>query len=840
MLQDFRFAFRQLMKSKGFALTAILTLALGIGANTAIFTLIDAIMLKSLPVADPARLIRLGDGDVWHHCCVMGGYQEQFTIFSYPLYRYLRDHTHDFEEMAAFQAGHGKAGIRRTGSQIPEPFDQQFVSGNYFTMFGLRPFAGRLLAASDDVRGAAPVAVMSYRAWAQHYAADRSIIGSTFVIDGAPVTVIGIAPPGFFGDTLRSDPPDFWLPLADEPLIDGAGGLLAQTKTQWLYIIGRVRPGADLPRIEAEVNVELRQWYLVNDPPSNARARQEFESQHISLAPGGNGMAVLKENYEHDLRLLLSITGVVLLIACANLANLQLSRGASKQTQTSIRVALGASRFGLIRLMLTESVLLAFAGGAAGLVVSIELARLLMRFAFPSAQYVPIDASPSIPILAFTFLLSVITGVVFGIAPAWSASKADPAVALHGAGRSTRHTTFAQKSLVIFNVALSLVLLAAAGLMVQTLRNLQDQHFGFRVEGTAVVNVNPGFAGYAPEKLAVIYREIEQRMRQIPSVRDAGLALYSPMSGNNWQSGVTIEGRESMISPVWDRVSPAFFQTLGARALRGRLFDDHDTPASTHVAVINEAFAQRYFPNENPVGKRFGMGGVEHSADYEIAGVVNNLVMRNPRQITPPPMVFLPLLQMYAAEWSDNSKARSNQIGSILLRVDGHPPDLAAKVQRTLAEIDPNLTMLNLMTMQELVAGQMLHEHLITRLAELFGALALLLAGVGLYGSTAYSVARRTSEIGVRAALGATRPRIVRLILTGALSQVAIGLALGIPGALGAGRILADQLYFVRTFDPVILTIAIVLLASCATAAGLIPALRAASIDPVKALRVDA
>jgi macrolide transport system ATP-binding/permease protein len=436
-------------------------------------------------------------------------------------------------------------------------------------------------------------------------------------------------------------------------------------------------------------------------------------------------------------------------------------------------------------------------------------------------------------------VLSMITGVVFGIAPAWSASKADASVALHGAGRSTRHTTVAQKSLVIFQAALSLVLLAAAGMMVETLRHLQDQQFGFRMDGRMVVNVNPGFAGYPPEKLDVIYRDIERRMRQIPGVRDAGLALYSPMSGDNWQSGVWIEGRDGMVSPAWDRVSPSFFQTIGARTLRGRVFDDRDTPGSTHVAVINEAFAETYFPNENPLGKRFGLGGVQHSGDYEIAGVIHNLVMRNPRQPVPPPMFFLPLLQMSKSEWADNGKARSNMIGSILLSVDGHSPDLTQSIERSLAEVDPNLTVLNVISMQEMLAVQMLHERLITRLAELFGALALLLAGIGLYGSTAYSVARRTREIGVRTALGATRPRIVRLILTGALSQVAIGLVFGIPGAVGAGKILADQLYGVETTDPVILSIAIVLLASCAAVAGLIPALRAASIDPVKALRVD-
>lgn len=837
MFNDIRLALRHLAAAKGFAITAIVTLALGIGANTGIFTLIDSLMMKSLPVDDPQRIIRIGDGD---NCCVLGGLQGRFSVYSYPLYQYLREHTPEFEDMSAFQAGIDKVGVRRAGTNASEPFVDQFVSGNYFTLFGLPAVAGRLIAPSDDVRGAAPVVVMSYRAWQQHFEGDPSIVGAVFIIEGAPFTVIGIAPPGFFGAALRPDPPDFWMPLATEPATHVKNALLDRKTNHWLYVFGRAKPGIQLARVEAEVNTELRQWLLANEPPTSERDRQDIEKQHISLVPGGAGLAEMKEDYQHDLRLLMGITGLVLLIACANLANLQLARGAASAAQTSIRAALGAPRSRLIRQVLIESTVLAVAGGALGLFVADQTAGLLIRMAFHGANYVPIDPTPSLPVLGFAVLLSVVTGLVFGVAPAWSASRADPAAALRGAGRSgSGRSMLPQKTLVVLQAALSLVLLAGAGLMVQTLRNLTGQQFGFRMEGAVVVDVNAGFGGYAPEKLASIYGEIDRQLRQIPGIRNVALALYSPMSGNNWQMGATLEERpQQQTAPSWDRVSGSFFDTIGAGILRGRTFNERDTPNATHVAVVNQAFADAYFLNEDPIGKRFGIGGFEHRADYQIVGVVNTIRFGNPRR-PGRPMFFLPMLQMRKSDWEDNMKARSNLIENILLRVSGSPPDLAPRIQRTLGSIDPNLTMLNVSLVSEQLGQLLAHEQLIGKLAQVFGGLALILASVGLYGITAYSVARRTSEIGLRTALGATRAQVVRLILGGALAQAGIGIAVGIPAALAAGRLLADQLYGVKTSDPVILGGTAMMLAACAAVAGVIPAARASSIDPVRALRVD-
>jgi predicted permease len=831
MVRDIRFALRQLAAAKAFTITAMVTLALGIGANTGIFTLVNALMMKSLPVADPQRIVRLGDGD---NCCVIGGLQGRFSIYSYPLYQYLREHTPEFEEMSAFQGGVGPVGVRRAGSNASEPFVDQYVSGNYFTLFGLRPFAGRLLAPSDDVRGAAPAAVMSYRAWQEHFGGNASLVGSAINIDGTTFTLVGIAPPGFFGAALQPDPPDFWMPLASEPVVHGKNALLDQKNSHWLYLFGRAKPGVRMAAVEAEVNGELQQWLAENDPGTDEAYRKSREKQHISLVPAGSGVAQMRQNYQRDLRLLMGITSLVLLIACANLANLQLARGAASAGQMSIRVALGAPRSRLIRQVLIESTVLAVAGGGLGLLVASETAGLLIRMAFQGAKFVPIDSTPSLPVMGFAFALSVVTGVVFGIAPAWSASRIDPAAALHGTGRyASGRSTLPQKTLVVLQAALSLALLAGAGLMAQTLRNLTGQQFGFQMEGTTVVDVNAGFGGYSAERLTTIYEQIDRQMRQIPGVRNVALVLYSPMSGNNWQSGVTLEERpQHQVSPSWDRVSGSFFDTIGAHLLRGRTFNERDTPGAPQVAVVNQMFADQYFPNEDPIGKRFGLGGMEQRADFQIVGVVNTIRFRNPRG-PGRPMFFLPILQ-WKTRWD-----RSNQVQSVLLRTSGSFSGMEARIQRSIGAIDPNLTTIRVSPVSDHLRQLLGHEQTIGTLAQVFGGLALLLASVGLYGVTAYSVARRTSEIGVRTALGATRWRVVRLILGGALAQAGIGIAAGIPLAMAAGGLLGTQLYGVKTSDPAILAGAAVILAVCAAAAGVIPAIRASSLDPVRALRVD-
>ncbi len=547
----------------------------------------------------------------------------------------------------------------------------------------------------------------------------------------------------------------------------------------------------------------------------------------------------MRSNFSADLRLLLIITGLVLLVACANLANLQLARAAGRTSQTAIRVALGAARSRLVRLTLLESLLLAICGGVAGLLVASWLTTFLLHMVFRGAS-VPIQATPSLPVLGFAFLLSLMTGVLFGVTPAWLSSRADPAQALRSSTRSTsQRVTLLQRSLVVVQTALSIVLLAGAGLLLQTLRNLSEQQFGYQSQGRLIVNVHAALGGYSPARFASVYDEIERQMKQIPGVFNVGMSLYAPMTGDNWQSGISVEERPGQLyEPSWDRVNRGFFETIGARILRGREFDQRDTPDSTHVAVVNQAFVDKVFPTENPIGKRFGLGDEAHRADYQIVGVVENVRFRDPRDPTPP-MFFVPLLQMSAEEWKENAKSRSNIINNIELRVAGAPANLESKIKQTLSSIDPNLTMLEVATFDDELDRQLNHERLIARLTQIFGLLALALASVGLYGITAYGVAQRTGEIGIRGALGARPADILRMILRSALGQAIVGLTIGVPVALGAGRLLADQLYGVKSYDAFVLASATAILLVCACAAAIGPAVKASNIDPARTLRAE-
>jgi predicted permease len=837
LVKDLRYAMRSLLKAPAFSAVAVLTLALGIGANTAIFSLVNAVMLKSLPVVNPKQLYRLGNAD---NCCVIGGMQDNWGIFSYDLYKQFREHTPEFSEMAAFQAGLQNVSVRRgrtTGAA--QPFVSEFVSGNYFSMFGISAFAGRTFSPEDDKPSAAPVLVMSYRTWQQHFGMDPSLVGTSLIVDNVPYTVAGIAPPGFFGDTLRPDPPDFWLPLSTEPAIDGKEGLLPRASSHWLYVIGRMKPGTEAARVQSQVTAQLQHW-LTAQPKLDAHDRAEIPKQHITVAPAGGGVQNMQNQSAAGLRLLMAVSGLVLLIACANIANLLLARGAAARVQMAIRVALGAPRRRLIRQVLTESVLLAVLGGVAGVFVAFAGTHTILALAFRGAQYVPISATPSWTVLGFAFLLSLITGVVFGVAPAWVTSHANPVEALRGAGRSTRdRSSLPRKALVVLQVALSAILLIGAGLLTESLRNLENQNYGFEPQGRLIVRVEPSFTGYSPEKLAAIYRQLEERLPQIPGVQSAAFSLYSPMRGDNWSNGISIEGHplDDRTFASFDRVSPHYFETIGTRLRRGRVIGDQDTPTSRFVAVVNQTFARKFFPKEDPMGKHFGIGGTKRTLDYEIVGIVEDAKYqdaRDPAYAT----YFLPFMQIV-----DDPDLKwliySEYLGDIELRVAGNPQNMESAVRNTLAEVDPNLTVLSVVSLNEQISRNFNQERLITRLTELYGLLALILACVGLYGVTSYTVSRRTNEIGIRMALGAGRGNVVALVLKGALWQLALGLVIGIPATLAAGRALASQLYGVKSYDPLIVGGAALVLALCAIAAAFIPARRAASIDPMVALRFE-
>jgi predicted permease len=828
---DVRFGLRMLRKSPGFMAAVVLTLALGIGANTAIFTLIDAVMLKSLPVANPNQVYRLGDNN---NCCVMVGTQNggSFVLYSYPLYESLRDHTPEFSDLAAFRSSLANLSVRRLGvSSVAELYKGEFVSGNYFSMFGIQAFAGRLLAPPDDSSGAARVAIMSYQTWQRHFGLDPSVVGSTFDINGVPHTIAGVTPPGFYGDTLRSDPPDYWLPLAAEP-----DRWLYSAGFESLYLLGRLRPEVSPEPVQARLTVELQEWLSSHPEVIPEHDRKDVTRQHIRLTPGSRGVERMQADYATGLRLLVTLSALLLLIACANIANLLLARGSANRSQTAVRLALGAPRSRLIRQMLAESVLLAMAGGAAGLYVAYAGTHAVLQLAFRGARYIPIDARPSLPVLGFALLLSLVTGILFGIAPAWMASQSDPIDALRRTSRSsTDHSSVLQKSLVIAQVAFSTVLLIGAGLVTQSLRNLQDQHFGFVTEGRLMVNIDPSLAGYTPDQLPGLYQRLEEVLPQIPGVLSASLSWYSPLGGNNSNEGVYIEGKPRdyrWTAPSWDRVGPHYFETIGTRLLEGRAIDERDTPAAPRVVVINETFARRFFPNEDPISQHLGMGDASHSGDYEIIGIVEDAKYqdtRGPAYAT----FFLPLLQAPPGE------PVRGWVGAIELHVAGKPENLEPAVRKAISNVDPHLIVLDMMSFGEQVARNFNQERLIARLTEVFGALALILACVGLYGVTAFAVARRTNEIGIRMALGADRGNLLGLVLRTALTQLGLGLAIGIPAALAGGRVLVNQLYGVKSYDPMIIGVAAAVLAACAVLAASVPARRATRVDPIVALRYE-
>ncbi len=845
-MHDIWVALRQFQKAPGFAITVVLTMALGIGANTAIFTLVHAVLMKSLPVADPKTLFRVGDKD---DCCVNGGFindNGDFDLFSYELYKHLQETTPEFEQLAAMQSG-GETVSARRGSEPAKSEHAQYVSGNFFTTFGIGPFAGRVLTDADDTPGAAPAVVMSYQAWQSDYGGDPSVVGSTFYLQGKPMTIVGIAPPGFFGDRIRSSPPALWIPLSVEPLVEGKTSILHVPESNWLYALGRLKPGVNTEALQGKMSGSLRQW-LSTQPDYTENGRSTLiPKQHVVIVPGGAGIEVLQQRTGKGLYLLMTISGLVLLVACANVANLLLARGATRRAETSVRMALGAARGRLIRQMLTESILLGCMGGLAGLAVAYAGTRMILSLAFPESPNLPIPASPSLPVLGFAFLLSLLTGVVFGIVPAWITSHSDPAEALRGVNRSTRdRTSLPQRSLIVVQAALSLVMLVAAGLLTKSLRNMEYQDFGLQTENRYVLHLDPAGAGYTQDQLPALYQQLEQQFSGLPEVQSVGMALYSTLEGNNWGEAVYVDGRPAPgpndhIGSSWDRVSTHFFETVGQPMVRGRGFTDQDTATSQKVAVVNQAFAKKFFPKEDPIGRHFGVFDQKYSSAFEIVGIVADAKYNNPREEMRT-MYFRPLTQVMTGLTEANpmqAEARSLYINSVTLHFQRPPQNLDATVRRTLANINPNLTVQDLHSLDYQVADNFTQERLIARLTMLFGLLALVLASVGLYGITSYQVARRTSEIGLRMALGADRRNVVRMVMRGALFQAGLGLAIGVPVALLGARYMADQLYKVRSYDPLSLAIAVVVLLASATVAGFIPARRAANIEPMTALRTE-
>ncbi len=849
MLSSLRYALRQFRHAPVFTSAAMFTLALGIGGTTAIFTLIHAVMLRSLPVADPAALYRVGEGD---DCCVEGGPQDQWGMFSFPLYERLKAAAPEFEEVTAFQAGRGRLNVRREGVAAPAiPLQSEYVTGSYFSTLGVKAFGGRLLTAEDDRPSAPPVVVMSHHTWQSTYGSDPSVVGSTFAIDGHSFTVIGVTPPGFFGEMLEADPPDIWIPIQQEPMIAGQSTLLRQPMGAWLRMIGRLHPGASTNGMAPRLTVILRQWMEHDSgyPPNwMADIQRILPKQTINVVPAGAGVAAMKEEYGRSLQILLAVCGMVLLIACANVANLLLARAVARRAQTALRMAIGASRGQIVAQALVESVLLAIGGCIAGLVVAAGAARLLLMLAFRNAHFLPISVIPSPLVLLCAFALALLTGVIFGAAPAWFATRTDPVDALRGSGRSTTDQAgFARKALLVVQTALSVVLVAGATMLGRSLNKLEHQNFGYRTEGRVVISLNQPPATYTLPKLQAIYRRIESGLNALPGVTGSGLALYNPLT-NNWGELILVSGHpqpkmNEQAGASWDRVSANYLQNFGLGVLRGRNFTEADNETSAPVAIVNQAFVRRFFKSgEDPIGQHFGLDLPENEGTFQIVGIAPDAKFAGFNLTKPArPMFYVPLAQNvdYRDEMMKRIETQSHFIGGIMLATHVPPGILEPEVKRVLAQVDPNLTINNVRTMDEQVALTFDQERAVASLATLFGVVALLLAAVGLYGVTAYTVARRTNEIGVRIALGADRAKVIRLVLAGASIRVALGLGLGLPLAVAAGRLISSQLYGVSFWDPLAMLVAAGALAVCSLAAALIPATVAASIAPMDALRAE-
>ena len=851
--QDLRYAFRSLRKSPLFTAVAILTLALGIGATTSIFTLFYDVLLKSLTVANPGELYRLGKQA---RCCYWGGYSQEneYSLVSYDLYKHFRDHTQGFAELAAFQASDPLFAVQRSGgTESAQSYPGEFVSGNYFAMFGISAYAGRLLTSTDDQPGAPAVAVMSYRLW-QQYGSDPSIVGAVFHIDNTPFIVVGITPPSFFGDTLRSDPPDFFLPLNSESLMPQAdAGDLNQADQYWLDLIGRIRPGADSAVIEAQMRVELKQWLRSHWSEMSANDRAKFPEQTLFLRPGGSGITSMREEYEHWLQILMMVSAFVLLIVCANVANLMLVRGMQRRREISVSVALGARASRLVRQALTESILLSLAGGVTALVIAFAGTQLILHFVFPSARGmagIPINASPSMPVLLFAFCVSLVAAVAFGVAPAWMTTRVDPIEALRGASRSTaRIGALPRKMLVVFQAGLSLVLLAASGLLTTAVNRLENQRFGFLQEQRTIVRIDPGLVDYQPNQFTILYDRIRASLSTIPGVAAAAICQYSPLSGNNWASSVWLDGRpapgpdadkvENMV--YWDRVTPGYFSAIGTQIIEGRGISEEDTATSQHVAVINEAFAKKYFNNENPIGQYFGRPELGSSRNYKIVGVAQDaryLDFDFDKPIVP--FFFLSEAQHdVVAKTGADSNPGSHHLHDIILVARPGATVSAAEIRQAIISVDPRLPIESIGALGEQVSNQFRQQRLIAQLSSFFGILSLVLASIGLYGVTSYNVGQRTAEIGVRLALGATPAQAAVLIVRGAFALVAIGLVVGFPLALGVGQFLGNQLYGLNPYDPATTLLAILTLSFSTLVAALVPAVRASRISPSEALRAE-
>jgi len=808
--QDLRYSLRLMRRSPGFTAVAVLSLALGIGANTAIFSLMYAVMLRLLPVKHPEQLVEL------LHRLPREGHRG--NSFTFEAYRDLRDHN---DVLSALMAA-APSGLYLRGEGLePEKMEGAYVDGNFFPVLGVQAAAGRLIGPEDDHAGAAAsIAVVSWAYWKTRLHEDPAVSGKRIFVEDVPVTIVGVAPRGFAG-WQSGMKQDIWLPLA-----------LKRPSVQ-VQLVGRLKPGVSLKQAHAELAILDKRLVLEQAKTSTNPFTREVV---LDLEPAGAGLtSPLREEYAKPLTLMMAVVALMLLIACANIASLLLARGAAREREMAMRVSLGAGRFRLLRQVLTESVLLAAIGSLFGILVAYFGTNILARIITSGPRPTQIQASPEVAVLLFTAATGVITGLLFGLAPAWQASSSAPISSLRAAGRSgeTRRRRLFGKSLVVSQVALSVVLLSAAGLFVRYLSNLENLDLGFRRDHVLLVTLDPAGSGYKGERLARAYQELLVRLEAIPGVRAATLSAVTPLSGAGAGGNVTVEGYQAQPGEIryspenW--VAPKYFETLGTPLLAGRDFSAQDEGGPL-VAIINQVMARYYFGDRSPLGRHltFDRNGDHNGAgdnrSYQIVGVVGDAKYEEIREKTWRTVY----LDVFQSDW----------IGSqFSLRTSVRPASVIPAVRRTVREVLKTVPVLRVTTLADQVEASIVPERLIALFAGLFGALGSLLAAIGLYGLLAYTVTRRVNEIGIRMALGATRRHVLGMILRDALGMVCAGLVIGAPIAYRGKSLAGSLIHDLPASSVAPIAFGAIAMIGIALVAAYVPARRAARLDPMEALR---
>jgi predicted permease len=816
MIQDLRFGVRMLRKHKVFTLVAVFSLALGIGANTAIFSLMDAVLLRMLPVAQPEQLYFINN---------VGARGGGGSAPPYPCFERFRDQSQSFTGLAAFTQRDLR--IRIDGQR--EEIQGQFVSGNYFTLLGVNPVLGRALSPTDDVvpgKGGPDgyVAVISYGYWTRRFGRSPAVIGKVVQIGNDPVTIIGVSPPEFYG-LFPGAEMDISLPIRFE------GSRLAAKQSWWFNAVGRLKPNASVAQAQAELEAIFQPF--MTETTVSAEMRRDYFA-HIELLPASRGLDTVRRQFSRPLQTLMVMVALVLLIACANVANLLLARATARRKEFGVRLALGANRWRLVRQLLTESLLLVFLGGLLGLLFANWSGAFLTSFFASGSDRLSVDVTLNYRVLLFTLVVALLTGLLFGLAPAWQATRLAPAPTLkENASTNTRRRSRFGNLLVVVQVALSLPLLVGAGLFLQTMRNLKHLDAGFRSDGVVTMRVNPSAALYRDERLANLWQDILARVGNLPGVRAASLSTITPLGGVDAFKLVKVadftpttpQDQEIRVN----QVSDGFFQTFGINLLQGRAFNAGDNGTAPQVALLNETAARFYFGDRNPIGAQLSFNrGNAAPAVYQVIGVVRDARYANLRE-SGTRAVYLPMQQAI------------DQMGRLMLAVrgEGRPVDLTTAVRNELRAAGNDILLTHLSTLNEQVDQSLLQERLLATLSLFFGLLALLLACIGLYGVMSYDVARRTNELGIRLALGAQKADVLKLILRHGMGLVIVGIGSGLVAALSLTSLVSNQLYGVPANDPLTLCGVALLLVGIALLSCWIPARRATKVDPLVALRQE-